>query len=251
MSPNVISLVVFICLFVSAILAMRVRMALPDHHLSAETKDTVKLTMGLVATMTALVLGLLVGSTKAAYDAEKSEVTQMAARIIYLDRVLASYGPESLGTRQMLRQTVGKAILRMWPGEASSNAPSDPASGRSGGLPESMQKLSPQDDAQRAAKTQAAGIVAELGQMRWLLFEQQETSFSMPMLVIVIFWLTILFFSFGLFAPANGTAIGAIMVGALSVAGAIFLILELDHPFEGLIEISSKPMRNTLTHLGE
>jgi hypothetical protein len=112
-------------------------------------------------------------------------------------------------------------------------------------------KLSPQNDTQRAAKTQTAAIADDLGEMRWLLFEQEETSISMPMLFVVICWLAILFFSFGVFAPANATALAALMVGALSVAGAIFLILELDHRFDGFIDISRRPMRNSLSHLGE
>jgi hypothetical protein len=251
MNSNVISLLTFVSLFVSALLAIRLRKALPDHHVDADTKDTVKLTMGLVATMTALVLGLLVASTKAAYDTEKSEVVQMAGKIIFLDRILANYGPESTATRAILSQTVEKAILRMWPEETSEHLPPDPSASWTAGLPDAIQKLAPQNDAQRAAKTEAAGIAADLGQMRWLLFEQEETSISMPMLLIVIGWLAILFFSFGLFAPAHGTAVGALLIAALSVSGGIFLILELDHPFSGFIDISSHPMRNALAHLGK
>lgn len=251
MSPNVISLIVFASLFISAILAMRLRMLLPEPHLSSDTKDTVKLTMGLVATMTALVLGLLVASTKQSYDTEKSEVTQMAAKIIYLDRVLADYGPETADTRKMLRETVKKAIALMWPEEKSGDARPAPSASWNESLPSSIHKLSPQNEAQRAAQSQAVDLANELRQMRWLLFEQAETSISMPMLVVVICWLGILFFSFGLFAPSNGTAISALMIAAVSVAGAIFLILELDHPFDGLIDISSLPMRNALAHLGE
>lgn len=248
-NPNLIGLLVFASLFGSAMLAMWLRTQLPTHHLCGETKDTVKLTMGLVATMTALVLGLLVASTKQAYDTEKSEVTQMAAKIIYLDRVLVAYGPESARTREMLRHTVEKAVIRMWPGEKFNHTMPDPSASWNEELPRAIQKLSPQDDAQRAAKSDAAQIAGSLGQMRWLLFEQAETSISLPMLAVVVCWLAILFFSFGLFAPANGTAVGALFVAALSVSAAIFLILELDHPFNGFIQISSKPMRNSLTHI--
>ena len=73
----------------------------------------------------------------------------------------------------------------------------------------------------------------------------------MPFLVVLVFWLTILFISFGLFAPPNATVIATLFVCALSVSGAIFLILELDQPFEGLIRISSAPLRNALAHLGQ
>jgi hypothetical protein len=216
--------------------------------LSEDTKDTVKLNMGLVATMTALVLGLLVASTKDAYDTERGEVTQMAAKIIYLDRVLVRYGTDSAGVREMLRQTVVKAITHMWPEESAGDGQTDPSSTWSEELPAAIQNLSPQTDVQRDAKSEASQIISDLGQMRWLMFEQEETSISMPMLVIVGCWLAVLFFSFGLFAPGNGTAIGALLIAAISVSAAIFLIMELDHPFDGLVKISSQPMRDSLKH---
>jgi len=117
-------------------------------------------------------------------------------------------------------------------------------------LPKAIQRLTPQDDAQRAFKVQAAGIASELGQMRWLMFEQAGSSISMPLLLVVIAWLAIIFGSVGLFAPSNATVVASLMLAALSVSGAIFLILELDPPFGGLISIPSKPMTSALSHLG-
>lgn len=251
MNPSIIGILIFSSVSVSAILALRFRKVLPEHHLGDATKDTVKLTMGLVATMTALVLGLLVASTKASYDTEKGEITQIAATIIYLDRILVRYGPESGPARQMLRHTVENAIIRIWPDAKlkSAHARPDPSMSWSEALPVAIQDLTPQNDAQRAAKSEAARIAGDLGQLRWLLFEQMETSVSIPMLVVVVCWLAILFFSFALFAPVNGTAIGALVVAAASVAGAIFLILELDHPFDGFIRISSQPLQSSLAEL--
>ena len=251
MSAYAIALSIFGGLFASALLAMRARMRLSEEHLSGSTQDTVKLTMGLVATMTALVLGLLVASTKEAYDTERSEVTQMTAKIVYLDRVLAGYGPESGSPRDLLRHTVERALILMWPDEKFDHSLPAPTTSWSEALPGAIQKLSPRDDIQRAAKDEAASLATDLGQMRWLLFEQAETAISKPMLAIVICWLAILFFSFGLFAPPNRIAAGALLVAALSVSGAIFLILELDHPFDGFVQISSRPMRNALVELGK
>jgi hypothetical protein len=116
-------------------------------------------------------------------------------------------------------------------------------------LPQAIQKLLPKDDAQRAFKSQATTLANELGQMRWLLFEQMDSAISVPLLAIMVFWLALTFMSVGLFAPANATAISAQLLGALSVAGAVFLILELDQPFDGLVKISSHPMTNALEHL--
>jgi hypothetical protein len=229
---------------------MVVRNALPKHHLNDETKDLVKLAMGLVATMAALVLGLLVASAKESYDTQKGEVIQMAGKVAFLDRMLAHYGPESAEARAVLRRAVEVAITRIWPENQRSNAPVAAPAASGEAFFDVLQNLAPQNDAQRTLKAQALAMAADLGQMRWLLFEQAGTSISAPLLVIVVFWLAILFFSFGLFGPANTTAIAALLVAALSVSGAIFLILELDHPFGGLIQISRQPMLNALNHLG-
>lgn len=240
---------VFAGLVGAALLGMLLHAALPDHHLSPDTKDTVRVGMGSVATMAALVLGLLVSSTKQAYDAERSEVIAMAAKIMYLDRVLLDFGPETAETRDLLRRALEHSVARMWPGEESRSVRVLPGNAWTEALPNAIQKLAPQNDLQRALKAQAAQITSDLGQLRWLLFEQSETSISPPLLAIVITWLAIMFVSLGLFAPPNATAVTALVLSALSVSGAIFLILELDLPFDGLMRISSEPMRNAVAHL--
>ncbi len=251
MSSHTITILVFISVFVSAIAAMGLRRMLPPRHLCDATKDTVKLIMGLVATLAALVLGLLIASTKDAYDAEKNELTQASAKIIYLDRVLAGYGPDTAGPRETLRQIVEKAIFVLWSGEAASQVKASYSSKPGESMRDAIRKLAPQTEAQTAAKSEAVQIASELGQMRWLLFQQMSSSISLPMLLVLVGWIVILFFSFGLFAPANVTTISALMIGALSVSAAIFLILELDNPFHGFIQISSEPMRAALSHLGQ
>ena len=251
MDSAITAAIVFACLFGAGLLGMRVRAILPETHLNPDTKDAVKVGMGLVATMAALVLGLLVASTKGAYDAQKGEVTQMAAKIVFLDRALANYGPETAETRDLLRRSVGSAINRMWPDrKISQTAQLDPSATSGEAFFNSIQQLSPQNDAQRSLKSQAVQVTTDVGQMRWLLFEQTESSISVAMLIVLIAWLAIIFTSVGLFAPPNGTVIVALMLSALSVAGAIFLIMELDMPFDGVIQISPAPMRNALNHLG-
>jgi len=250
MSAHLTALAVFACLFGAALFGMRIRAWLPDHHLNTEAKDSVRVAMATVATMAALVLGLLVASTKGTYDAERNETTQLASRIIYLDRVLAMYGPETGAARSELRQATAGMIDRMWPEEKKS-AVLEPNDKWSEALPRAIYSLAPGDDVQRALKAQAARMVDDLGQMRWLLYEQAETSVSRAMLLVVVLWLGILFLSIGLFAPPNGTVIIALMLSAVSVSGAIYLILELDLPYGGMISISSHPMRLALSHLGQ
>jgi hypothetical protein len=250
MNPSLVGLIVFACVFGAALLAMRLRAALPEHHLTADTKDTVKLTMGLVATMTALVLGLLVASAKGSYDTQRTAVVQMAGKAAYLDRVLAHYGPEAAEVRAALRQALAGALAQIWPVNTRQAAQLAPNLARADAVYDAIQKLAPQSDSQSTLKSQALAIAADLGQMRWLLFEQAGTSVATPLVVVVVWWLAILFFSFGLFGPPNSTAVAALLVAALSVSGAIFLILELDRPFVGLIKISDQPVRNALSQLG-
>jgi hypothetical protein len=252
LNPFIIAFAVFAALFGSALLGLRLRRRLPEHHLSADTKDAVRLGMGSVATMAALVLGLLVASTKSAYDTEKNEVIQMAAKTIWLDRLCENYGPEAAACRTVLRRATHSAILRIWP-DASVHRPEqvlDPGAIWSRDLPLAIQQLNPASDHQRTFKAQAAAAAADLGQMRWLLFEQAQSSVATPLLVMMVFWMALTYASIGLFAPPNGTVVAAQFLAALAVAGALFLILELDEPFTGLVRISSAPMVNALNHLG-
>jgi len=168
-----------------------------------------------------------------------------------LDRLFANYGSETAATRDLLRGSVRSALNRMWPDKKSSQTSQlDPSVSSGEAFFNSIQNLSPQNDVQRSLKSQAVQIATDLGQMRWLLFEQTESSISLAMLIVLISWLAIIFMSAVLFAPPNATVIVAVMLAALSVAGAIFLILELDMPFDGVIQISPVPMRNALIHLG-
>lgn len=251
MNAFVTSSIVFASLLGGALLGTRLRAIVPPHHLSREAKDSVSVAMASVATMSALVLGLLVAATNSAYNAGRNEVTQMAAKIDYLDRVLVNYGSETKEIRALLRRATEGALLRIWPNEKSSHSHEDPSASWTEALPNALQELSPQDDKQRSFKDQAVQLTSEIGQMRWLLYAQAESSISTPMLVIVISWLVIIFISLGLFAPPNYTVMVALMLAVLSVSGAIFLILELDKPFDGIIKMSSGPMRNALQHLGQ
>jgi hypothetical protein len=250
MSPIHLPLFSLVSVFGGAALGIFLRPMLPQTHLSAETKDTVKLSVGLVATMTALLLGLLVASAKGSYDAQKSQLIQMSAKLAFLDRVLSNCGQDASEARAVLRMSAEQMIARIWPDDNSRQAELAPSTSAGQATYEFIQKISPQTDSQRAAKTQALQTTVELGQMYWLLFQQTGTSISTPLLIVVVFWLAIIFLSFGLFTPRNATAITALMASALSVCVAIFLLLELDHPFSGLIGISSDPMRNALKHLG-
>jgi hypothetical protein len=202
-----------------------------------------------VATMAALVLGLLIASAKSSYEAQRTGFEQAAANILLLDQTLRRFGPEAGAARTMLRHTIAAALDRIWPADGSAapglGARQTTADGRT--LVDEVQGLSPKTEAQRWLQSQALQIGAELSRMRWLLFEEQQgASIPMAFLAVLVFWLAVLFVSFGLFARPNPTIVATLVVCALSVAGAIFLVLEMDHPFSGMIQISSAPLRNAL-----
>ncbi len=250
MSSLAISGIVFACVFGGTLLGILLRRALPEHHLSADSKDTLKLGMGVIGTMGALVLGLTVGSAKSSYDTQKSEVTQMAAKIVLLDRTLAHYGPDTKGAREMLRGFVTRMIEQIWSDGGSQQGQLDPLAAGGEALFDAIHELTPTTDAQRSLKAQALTITVDIGNMRWLMFAQAGKLIFVPFLVMLVSWFTVTFLGFGLFAPRNLTVIAAFLLCALSVSGAIFLVLELDHPFHGLIQISSDPLRSSLAQLG-
>ena len=255
MNPTFIGMIVFACSFGGAMLGMWLRTALPAHHLNAESRDTVKVGIGLIATMTALVLGLVTASAKSSFDAVDSAVKQSAIEVLVLDRVLARYGPETGEIRKGLQHMIEARIDMIWPQDSSNPTNLDPlrsgASSKAEGLADAIRSLKPRDDAQRALQSRALDLSEALLQARWLILAGTETSVPVPFLVILLFWLTITFASFGLFAPRNGTVVAVLFVCAVSVGSAVFLVLEMDAPFDGLLRVSSAPLRYANDHLNQ
>ena len=252
MSPIEVSLIMFACVFGGAMLGMFLRVALPQQHQTADSKDVLKLLIGLIGTMAALVIGLLIATAASSYATRRSEFTQMSANIVLLDRELAHYGPETKEVRDLLKRVVTRELQMTWSETGTSpHANFDPSAARADILFDKIQELEPRNDVQRSLKAQLLTTTISLGQTRWLLFEQSGSSIPVPFLVVLVFWLSLIFVSFGLFAPPNATVVVALLLGALSVSGAIFLILELDLPFEGLMRISDEPLRKALAHLGQ
>ena len=239
------------CIFAGALLGLALQRLLPGHHLNKETQDVVKLSAGTIATLTALVLGLLVSSAKSTFDTMNNGIVQGSAKIILLDRALARYGPETKAAREQLKRSIAAAIEMVWPMEKT-GVPALTAFERANGMElvqDKLNELTPQNDTQRHALSRAQQIVGDLGQTRWLLIEQEQNQLPFPLLLILVFWLALLFVSFGLFSPPNVTALTVLFVGACAVSAAIFLVLELNRPLEGFIKISNAPLRNALQHL--
>jgi hypothetical protein len=241
--------ILFLFLVGVTLLGARLRRLVPAEHLSADSKDAVKLALGLVATMTAILLGLLVSSAKSSFDTARSEVMQMAAKIALLDRVLMLYGPQTADARHALRDSVAEGVRRTWPADGRRPARLEPNEEMGDAVYVAISRLAPQDDAQRALKTEATTLMVQLAELRTLVRAQAVSSVSKPLLIALVIWLVVIFLGFSLLAPANATNILALLAGAFSVACAVFIILDLDHPFAGVVRIPSEPMIRTLEHL--
>lgn len=248
---SLIAVILFVGLVGVALLGGRLGRLLPEEQLSAESKDAVKLVMGLIATMTAVLLGLLITSAKGTYDTEESEVVQMAAKVAFLDRVLKLYGPETADARHELREAIADGVRRTWPAKRSGPVRLDPNQQMGDAVYVAIHRLAPHDDTQRALKAQAATIMVQLAELRSLLQAQAVPSVSKALLLALVSWLVVIFFGFSLVVPTNATSTLALVAGAFSVACAVFLILELDHPFAGVLRIPSEPMTNVLERLAK
>jgi hypothetical protein len=251
MNDLLISLLVFAVIFGGALLGVVLRHSLSESHLQPDSKDVVKMATGLIGTLAALVLGLLIASAKSSFDQKVNQVRQLTAAIIVLDDQLAQYGPEAAPLRTLLRQSVPPLANRIWHEQGSSTA--NPAhfesSAQASAFENELQRLSPTNDAQRSLQSRAIQAFAEGAQTRLLLFAQAGGSIPVPFLIILVFWLSAIFVSFTLFARVDLVVMAALLICALSFAGAIFLVLELDNPFTGLMGISSATLRSALLPL--
>ena len=200
MNSIAIRLIVFVCVFGAALLGLFLRRVLPQDHLSADSKDAVRLGMGMIAIMAALVLGLPVASAKSFYDAQGNALTQMSANVITLDRLLSYYGPETREVRDLLRGAVVRQLQLMWHQDHQNLSQMNPTAGAAEIL-NGIQALSPKNEAQHTFQAQALSMAFTLGNERWLMFEEETNSISLPLLAMLVFWLVIVFAGFGLFLP--------------------------------------------------
>lgn len=251
MNYIVVSAITFCLIFGAGLLGMRLRNVLPADHLSDNSKDVVKLGMGLVGTMAALVLGLLIASANESHDAQSSALLEMSAKVISLDRTLASYGPEAQEPRELLHSDVAHIIKQLWPEQMSQMVQLAPNVGRADAVYNAIEGLPSKDDRQRLLRSDALRLATEIAQSRWLMFEQGTLMVSKPLVIVVVFWLTFIFLSWGLFAPSNATVIATFFVAAVSVSAAIFLVQEMYMPYAGILRISSVPLRAALSQLGQ
>jgi hypothetical protein len=250
MSPGVLSCVIFALTLGGIVLGALLRTTLPQHHLSKDSQDVVRLGVGLIATIAALVLGLLIAAAKGSFDTQSGQVKQITADMILLDLLLEKYGPEALPIRVEMRSVIGPLADRLWHEKLADAAGPIAKDAKAEGVYVAIQALSPKNELQRSLQSRAAQISTDLAQIRLLLYAESDSAIPAPFIAILAFWLIIIFASFSLFAALNVTVFSFLSLFALSASCAIFLILELSQPFTGLLMIPSAPLRNALGPIG-
>jgi hypothetical protein len=250
MNPLLLSSIIFVLMLGGIIVGALLRSALPQHHLSKDSQDTVRLGVGLIATMSALVVGLLIAAAKGSYDTQSSQIKQITADLILIDNLLTQYGPEAKPIREQIRVAIPGFVDRIWQEKKITTATPYETNAAAERVYVEIQALSPQNNLQRSLQARAIQISTDLTQARLLLFTETGASIPLPFLGVLAFWLIIIFASFSLFSSLNATVFIALSLFALSASCAIFLILELSEPFKGLMMISSAPLRDALGPIG-
>jgi hypothetical protein len=254
MSPILVGLIVLACTFCGALAGIALHQKLPAQHKAADARDVVKLVLGLIATISALVMSLLIATAHTSYVTQESEVQALGIHIVQLDRVLVGYGPNAAQARAMFRQLVARRLDQTWPNRRDARPSPEAVRAtrtQNEALIEHVVNLEPSTDSQYFAKSRALQLLAEIGDERQLLHEQSSSSIPWPFLVVLVFWLVVLFVGFGFLCRSNGTVVVTLFIGSLSVAGAIFLVLDMNQPFSGLMHISSAPLRIALETIGQ
>jgi hypothetical protein len=237
----------FVLILASTIVGAFLRRKLPEHHLTGDSKDVIKLAIALIATMSALVLALLFASTRTSFERTSGYVSHMTAEIVALDRLLKHYGPEAAPTREALRAEIGPLINSIWRDDAiARGVPAEDLRPPEETVYYMLQGLTPKNNLQRSLQARAVQISGDLAQTQLALFSQPTDSISNTFMIVLILWLMFIFAIFSMSAPPNATLMAVLGVCILSASAAIYLILELGQPFGGLMQISSEALRSAL-----
>ena len=249
MNELVVGLISFVAIFGSALLGIVVARALPKHHLSDQTRTAVSVSAAVVGTLSALVLGLLISTANSSFSARSSEVTAISEDLIRMNRMMQRYGPEADDVRAKLRTYATAKMQELFPASGKPSRAGEATVRMMETTQDAMLLLAPTDEKHRWLRSQALTLSDGLLQARWLLTEQSGSHIPLPFLILLMFWLSIVFGSFGLFAPRNVTAVVLFCLCSMAVSGCITMILELDSAFSGLIRVSAEPMRQALAQI--
>ena len=252
MTPTVVGLLVAAVVFAAAIVGLQLHRVLPPTHLLKETQDVVRLGVGTVSVLASLVFGLLITTAKGTADAAEREMRAFAADLVVTDQILRDYGPGAAEGRAQLRRFTARVLADVWPEVGASFVGPDGTAAHA--LLErtraAIRVLAPADDGGRRLQEAALASVTSLLRQSWALIEAAEPTVRPLVVVVVVSWVAAIFVSFGLAAPRNGTVYAAFLACSLSIGAAVFLIVELDDPFRGVMRLSSRPMLDALARLG-
>jgi hypothetical protein len=250
LGPLIVGIFIFAVVLVGAFAGWAMKQRLPAHNLTDETKSVVSVSMAMVATISALVLGLLISNANSSFIALGGEVTTLSAQLIRLDRILHRYGPDADPARDTLRQYANQKTVDLFPEDSREvrlNNPSTYALLQQ--LEDEMLDLKPHNARDQWWLGQAMTLAGRIGDARWLLSQQVGQGTPRAFVALLAFWLTSLFASFGVFAPRNVTSVLFMSLCAMAVAGAIAMILELEKGFGAMVHISPQPMRQAVKAL--
>jgi hypothetical protein len=235
-------------MLLSIILGVLLRSRLPESHLGGDSKDVIRLATALIGTMSAVVLALLFASTRTSYETTNASVSQLTARLVELDHVLKQYGQEGEALRPTLRQDVVVMIKSIWRDDGSlliEGAPSAPEVV----VLRKVRQLAPVDTQQASLRASGLAAGTDVEKIRLMLLAQPPDSISKPFVTVLVLWLCFIFASFSMSAKANATLITVLFICAFSASSAIYLILELGQPFDGLMQIPNTALRHALPSL--
>ena len=251
MNAIAVSLAVTFCVFCGGVVGLVLHRVVPNAHLTKETQEVIRLGTGMMSIMASLVLGLLIASAKTTYDRTEHDIGTYAAELILLNETLRDYGNDAATPRALLRKYTAQLLEDNWP--TSVDRPVLLENQLAGTMlehvREAIRALTPVDAGQRWLQDQALQINVSLLRQRWLLIEQNGPSVQPVVVIVLVSWISMIFASFGLNAPRNGTVVVAFLVCSLAVGGSIFLILEMDDPFTGVLKVRSGPIVSALTHM--
>lgn len=246
MAPWLTSLIAFIFMFGGTLSALFIARLLPEHHVSKETQDTVKLGVGMIAAMASLILGLMTASVKGAFDTTDKDVHTYALNILTVDTAMRHYGPGACAARDLLQRYTQGVIQETWRGADDSGVPDGTTGLILLDIDGAVRGWGPQNDDQRAIRSLVLDRLQSLLASRWTISQEAVTNIPPIFIIVLIIWLTLIFVSFGLFAPPNAVVVGALLLCSLSIAGALFIIMEMSGPFDGIITVQPKPLMRVL-----
>ncbi|HEX8047508.1 hypothetical protein [Rhizobium sp.] len=245
------ALVAFAVIFGGGILGLLIGKVMHERHRGDATQKVVQTAMGTVSLVAALVLGLLVATAKDKFDTNNKQTEEFAASLMSLNRELVNYGPDTDAIKSVLRKYAIAKIAANWPGENGPKpAPGDPPAWQLlENIRQDLRAMAPHSEAQRLVMASALETTTDLTKATWLQVAQESDHVPHPFVVVLMVWLCVLFVSFGIFAPRNATVVAALFVCALAIAGAVFLIVDMDEPFNGTITVSPAPMQDALARM--